>query len=117
MSHCLPSDIFDDFSPSIKFNSKFHSEYQEIWQELLRDSKNYIKTLHLDEIENMLINQFPVLIKKRFNKRSSEGLNSVDMPVVFMPQKSGADCVSKPKVKLYIPCLTVSHRIQNTSRF
>ena len=103
MSHCRSSDIFDDFSRGSYFNSKFHSEYQQIWQELLRDSKSNIKTLHLDEVENMIISQFPVLIKQQFHKRSSEGLNSVDMPVVFMPQKSGADCVSKPKVEIVYP--------------
>ena len=110
MSYCQSSDIFDDFSQASNFNAKFLSEYHQISQELFRDSKNNIKTLHLDEFEDMLIRLFPILIKKRIHKRSSEGFNSVDMPVVFMPQKSGADCVSKPKVKNYL-----SHFSSSTS--
>ena len=111
MNHCLSSDVFVDFSNGSYFNSTFHSEYQQICQELFRDSKRNIKTLHLDKIENMLISLFPILIKKQLYKRSSEGLDSMDMPVVFMPQKSGADCVSKPKVKIYAShFFVVSHK-------
>ena len=112
MSYCQSCDIFDDFSQASNFNAKFLSEYHQISQELFRDSKNNIKTLHLDEFEDMLIRLFPILIKKRIHKRSSEGFNSVDMPVVFMPQKSGADCVSKPKVKTIYLILVVAHRIR-----
>ena len=113
MNHCLSSDVFDDFSQGSYFNSTFHSEYHQIWQEVFKDSKRNKKTLHLDEIENMLIRLFPILIKKQLYKRSSEGLDSMDMPVVFMPQKSGADCVSKPKVKIYASHFFVaSHRFK-----
>ena len=98
MTNCIPNGIFESSSKIPKFNPKFHLEYYEFWEDVLKDSRADMKPLQLTEIENILINVFPIIINKKFHKRSSEGLISADMPVVFMPQKSATDCVSKPKV-------------------
>ena len=98
MNTVFSSDIENKDVYIKNWTPEYPSGYQDFWQDVFKRSNPQLKQLNMDAIENKWINLFPLIVKKSFRKRASEGSNSVDMPVVFMPQKSVTDCVSKPKV-------------------
>ena len=77
--------------------------YKDYRNDVLRDSTTlnsaYFRVSDLKHMGNAL---FAFKMKKILHKRSSEDSNSIDMPVVFMPKKSQAQCITKPKVHLWI---------------
>ena len=98
MTDCIPIAMFDKTIFPIKWNYKNRLAYEEFWQDILNSSQ--IEPIHLNsqKVEDRWTDMFSLTTMKSVNKRSSEGTNSMDMPVVFMPQKSSTECVAKSKV-------------------
>ena len=102
MSNCAIEKLFSPDRYTIDLTTKYKLEYQDFRQDLFENSNLSLKPFDLTEVNDKLITEFPLIIKKHVRKRSSDGSNPVDMPVVFMPQKSTTKCVSKPKVEIQI---------------
>ena len=102
MSNCAIDNLFSADRYTIDLITKYKLEYQDFRQDLFENSNLSLNPFDLTEVNDKLITKFPLIIKKHVRKRSSDGSNPVDMPVVFMPQKSTTKCVSKPKVEIQI---------------
>ena len=102
MNNCALDNLFKTEGYAIDLITKHELDYQDFRQDFFKNSNFMLKPLNLTEMNDKLITEFPLIIKKHVRKRSFDGSNPVDMPVVFMPQKSTTECVSKPKVEIQI---------------
>lgn len=102
MNNCAIDNLFSADGYTIDLTTKNKLEYQDFRQDLFENTNFTLKPLNLTEMNDKLISEFPLIIKKHVSKRSSDGPNPSDMPVVFMPKKSVTECVSKPKVEIQI---------------
>ena len=85
----------------LSWNNENYWDYKEFWNNVLRDSPGLKPAyLALSDPKQTINHLFPFKMKKILHKRSTEDSNSIDMPVVFMPEKSQAQCITKPKVNL-----------------
>ena len=98
---CNLGHLSDIAKMPLSWKNENHLEYSEFWNNVLRDSPG-LKPAYwtLSDPEQTMNHLFPFKMKKILHKRSSENSNSIDMPVVFMPEKSQAQCITKPKVNL-----------------
>ena len=98
---CDLGHLSDIARTPMSWKNENYLDYKEFWNNVLRDSPGltpaFLALLDPKHTENHL---FPIKMKKILHKRSSENSNSIDMPVVFMPEKSQAQCITKPKVNL-----------------
>ena len=98
---CDLSHLSDIAGTPLSWKNENYLDYKEFWSSVLRDSPGLKPAyLTLSDPKNPKNHLFPFKMKKIFHKRSSENSNSIDMPVVFMPEKSQAQCITKPKVYL-----------------
>ena len=98
MTDCIPIAMLDKTIFPIKWTYKNRLAYEEFWKDILNSSKLGPIYLNSQNEEDRWIDMFSLTTMKSVKKRSSENTNAMDMPVVFMPQKSSTDCVAKPKV-------------------
>ena len=83
----------------LSWKNENYLDYKEFWNNVLRDLPGLNPAyLALSDPAHTKNHLFPFKMKKILHKRSSENSNSIDMPVVFMPEKSQAQCITKPKV-------------------
>ena len=98
MTDCSSISTLDKTISAIKWNNRTCLAYEEFWQDILNGSKVEPIYLNSQKLEERFTDVFSLTTAKSVNKRSSENTNKMDMPVVFMPQKSSTECVAKPKV-------------------
>ena len=102
---CNLGHLSDIARTPLFWKSENYLDYKEFWNNVLRDSPGLKPAyLALSDPKQTMNQLFPFKMKKILYKRSSENSNSIDMPVVFMPEKSQAQCITKSKVNL----LTIS---------
>ena len=100
---CNLGHLSDIARMPLSWTNKNYLDYKEFWNNVLRHSPGSKPAyLALSDPAHTKNHLFPFKMKKILYKRSSENSNSIDMPVVFMPEKSQAQCITKPKVNLLI---------------
>ena len=100
---CNLGHLSDIARMPLSWTNKNYLDYKEFWNNVLSDSPGLEPAyLALSDPKQTINHLFPFKMKKILYKRSSESSNSIDMPVVFMPEKSQAQCITKPKVNLLI---------------
>ena len=90
--------IFNNSVLPTKWHYKDQLAYQEFWKDVLYNTTLVFPMIGLQFLENGRTGLFSLKIQKSINRRSINDENSMDMPVVFMPEKSASECVAKPKV-------------------
>ena len=100
---CNLGHLSDIARMPLSWNNENYLEYSDFWNNVLSDSPGLKPAyLAISDPKQTINHLFPFRMKKFLHKRSSENSNSIDMPVVFMPEKSQAQCITKPKVNLSI---------------
>ena len=90
--------MFNNSVLPMKWHYKDQLAYQEFWKDVLYNTTLEVPNIGSQFLENGRTALFPLRIQKSINRRSINDQNAMDMPVVFMPEKSTSECVAKPKV-------------------
>ena len=114
---CLSAVSSDTSVTSIEWNTKYQLAYEDFWNDVVNSSNFKSRYICTSFPVKKWTNIFPLYLKKSFVKRSTDDENSLDMPVVFIPEKSTTKCVAKPKVFFSCCSLRLSSTTMNFKIF